>query len=976
MSYTSIMNDGFNMKRQMDNGSLIIDPELKQGKALLRRRSKMQKSVRIRSKDLMKEGFTNMKGSNFQQAVVQQNNDEIQDLIGMQNAYDSTMQQWSSQYTNLVKQIKDKPEQYINCVKECQSSKDGQLLSACLFGCNTGKFVSSSALWRGPKPVPPLFDLEAIAAGLAVAALILAVVACPPCAAAATAVCAEIASVGATFAAGMSALAESIAAFGGIGEMIAAGEAAVSELAATIGEAAAQLVVNVMSAASSFLSSAAGWASSVSLEGLADSAFVETFGSWMEAAGEALSQLGTYFSSLASDATAALSNIGTLFDALPSLDMSAFAGTFEVGGAAASAGESAAASSFALNMSAGELAGFLTAYTAAGVSGIAVYAMIMESVNRPDVTWDSLSEEQQRKFVAFLMKQPGATLDSSMGLSPSENKNLVYYHSKEGFTNPGSPPQPHLIASVSVDGNVFNNDNSVATNTMGSIGPGGWSNRANTDDTNTNLRNKLNTMMSSKPVQAPGAIFGQKGPIESATTPQEMKSVNPSGIHSLLETSTSTFSNILKGLSNDTLVKQMASANISPEDLSKGLKQLENQWSNIFKASCSKGIGMGKNKDGTSNFTGHKQYCKSWTGTSNGRSGYYGDKYILNSDGTKNDDKFEKSPINLYNVTSVGDQADKEAGRFGCDVAIPGTVNNGLGGPGYCTCIDGTTIYMDAGHPTVSCNDLCNPKNIQDKGSKNLFYHNPNNWKPSILPPNSSTTTGIKAFNQSDNTNSKPWLQCGSGGNQPPECPEGMIQDPTSGVSKQASCGTYDSDPWWEFWRDDEVNNLGRKCVVPLPEGGNIKMQGPGTSTMIDNGMGLNIPKGYKKLPTPTELTSACSDIKYANLYIEILKFRALDIILNAKTEIMGKAIDNASKGINKVKLQQSAVGRKLLRDMQKYKKTYDEFQKNSQRKNQLAGMYEDINFKSQSANISYYIWFILAISGMFLVIKKLKSSN
>ena len=45
-------------------------------------------------------------------------------------------------------------------------------------------------------------------------------------------------------------------------------------------------------------------------------------------------------------------------------------------------------------------------------------------------------------------------------------------------------------------------------------------------------------------------------------------------------------------------------------------------------------------------------------------------------------------------------------------------------------------------------------------------------------------------------------------------------------------------------------------------------------------------------------------------------------------------------------------------------------------KKNQLDGMYEDINFKSQSVNISYYIWFILAISGMFLVIKKLKSSN
>ena len=57
MSYTSIMNDGFNMKRNIDNQSLISDPELKQGQALLRRRSKMKKSVRVRSKELMKEGF-------------------------------------------------------------------------------------------------------------------------------------------------------------------------------------------------------------------------------------------------------------------------------------------------------------------------------------------------------------------------------------------------------------------------------------------------------------------------------------------------------------------------------------------------------------------------------------------------------------------------------------------------------------------------------------------------------------------------------------------------------------------------------------------------------------------------------------------------------------------------------------------------------------------------------------------------------
>ena len=41
---------------------------------------------------------------------------------------------------------------------------------------------------------------------------------------------------------------------------------------------------------------------------------------------------------------------------------------------------------------------------------------------------------------------------------------------------------------------------------------------------------------------------------------------------------------------------------------------------------------------------------------------------------------------------------------------------------------------------------------------------------------------------------------------------------------------------------------------------------------------------------------------------------------------------------------------------------------------NLLDGMVEDISFKKDSANLNYYLWFALAISGMLLVIKNVKN--
>ncbi len=980
MSYTSIMNDGFNMKRQMDNGSLIIDPELKQGKALLRRRSKMQKSVRIRSKDLMKEGFTNMKGSNFQQAVVQQNNDEIQDLIGMQNAYDSTMEQWSGQYRNLVETIKAKPKEYTDCVTMCQKTNKKQALNACLYGCGIGKFTTNSAKWRGPQPNPPW--AAALFAGIAVAALAVLALSCLPCLA------------------GACEAAEVVADSAELGEAIEAGETAV-EGAEEAEEGLMDL--NKLRSALQAIKNAFQFGEDASEEAEVEEAGEEGEEGEEEAQEfnrmkKAMEDMKKLRDRLKQASRAfrdyiqrSLANEGE--EVATDEEVDSAITTNGASGDAASGGESDTMQSLrnmwrSLKMPKANLSKFATNFMIGGVSGVATFAILMKTLNREDYTWGNATEQQKRSWIAWMLSQPGGQLNTSMGASPQDNKNLVYYHSsaKEAFTNPGSPPQPHSIASVSADGDIYSSV-SNATNQMGSIGPAGWKNRnseptnnKNINQANINLRNQINTSLSSKPVHSASEIWGGSGPIESATDLSEMNNVNSAGIHAELEKTTKVFSSLLSGLQNDPLVKQMKSVQGNPEILSKGLNTLENKWKSIFKNACKSGIGSG------SNFAGHKQYCESWTNTSNGRSGIYGDNYIVDPTGSIKESVWDGSDIGfvgtttkLHNVTTVGSDDDRSAGRFGCDVAIEGTMQNGIGGSGYCTCVDGTKIYMDTGHPTISCNDLCNPVNVRDAGSKNLFYHNPNNWMPSIVPPDAKYKQGVKAFNQTSGTKDTPWLQCGDGSGEPDGCPDGMTQ--YGNVEPNKNCGQYDDDTGflgihWPWMKKNMKTIKGRRCVLPLPKGGNITQKGPGGGNMIDNGMGLQIPKGYKKLPSPTELIDTCSDVKYANLYIEILKFRVLDAILDAKTEIMGKAIDNASKGINKVKLQQSAVGRKLLRDMQKYKKTYDAFQKNSQRKNQLAGMYEDINFKSQSANISYYIWFILAISGMFLVIKKLKSSN
>jgi hypothetical protein len=203
----------------------------------------------------------------------------------------------------------------------------------------------------------------------------------------------------------------------------------------------------------------------------------------------------------------------------------------------------------------------------------------------------------------------------------------------------------------------------------------------------------------------------------------------------------------------------------------------------------------------------------------------------------------------------------------------------------------------------------------------------------------------------------------------PPKCSgNGMFTDGTGTYAECSEDGSIveELDP---NRRSD--TGQGRACVYPLPPGGNKPLIAP---IHTDNGMGGNIPIGYTPLPTPTELINTCSEVPYANIYIELLSLKTLELVLGAKSEIMFEVIKKSNIARRATLLKQSSAGRKLLSNIEKYKSVYRRFGDNKQKKNQLQGMFEDVSNKNASYNISYYIWFILAISGMMLVIKKVKN--
>ena len=64
---------------------------------------------------------------------------------------------WNGKYNELLSQIDNNKGLYQQCLDACNKHKDRDLLTACIYGCTSGKYISAGAAYRGPAPPPAGF---------------------------------------------------------------------------------------------------------------------------------------------------------------------------------------------------------------------------------------------------------------------------------------------------------------------------------------------------------------------------------------------------------------------------------------------------------------------------------------------------------------------------------------------------------------------------------------------------------------------------------------------------------------------------------------------------------------------------------------------------------------------------------------------------------------------------------------------------
>lgn len=548
--------------------------------------------------------------------------------------------------------------------------------------------------------------------------------------------------------------------------------------------------------------------------------------------------------------------------------------------------------------------------------------------------------------------------------------------STEGFTT--QAPQTTGQASDSIPDNV---------KVMGTYGPTGYGKGT---DGKVQASQAINNMLASKPKKGDFNLLKQFDNTHGWNfTKGDPQQTNPSGLFSIKENATATAAfNLSKTLSNDPLVIQMQNTNIDATNIGPYVEKLRSNWKGIFDNSCKVAIGgFGNVQTGTTSvnsgpFAGHSQNCKSWVNTAEDRSGYYNtisgnQPFTVNSQGIKQ--PFSATPIPLANVAPKG-----------CDAVIPGSRSSDtqLGGSGYCICADGTKAgFVDNNHASFTCNEACAPQN--KSLHKQPLYHNTKNWKPA-LPYNTyhgSKTVTNAAEAASGSKASAPFLQCGNlikqsnGTYVPgpvPECPNGMeaapwpvSADPTCGYEswdrQRRKCEGFMGICWFGGWVGEDrdagsATAKGQRCRYTSPAGYN--------KPAVDNIGKLG------KLPTQSQLLDSCSggdgDTPYQNLYLDMLQLKVLGLVMQQKAAIIYKVIKESYSGSRATALKRTEVGTSILKNMKLYESSYKNYRAQQNKRHQTDGMFEDIMLKSKSTNISYYLWFALAMSGMGLVIKQL----
>lgn len=97
---------------------------------------------------------------------------------------------------------------------------------------------------------------------------------------------------------------------------------------------------------------------------------------------------------------------------------------------------------------------------------------------------------------------------------------------------------------------------------------------------------------------------------------------------------------------------------------------------------------------------------------------------------------------------------------------------------------------------------------------------------------------------------------------------------------------------------------------------------------------------------------------------------------VNIGARLIGNDMIDSYKKINKATTLIHQNETDISKNINDYTPEYEKYNTHKAEKNRMIGMLEDVVLKNKSVNIGYYVWLILAMSGVFIVINQLRKSN
>jgi len=360
------------------------------------------------------------------------------------------------------------------------------------------------------------------------------------------------------------------------------------------------------------------------------------------------------------------------------------------------------------------------------------------------------------------------------------------------------------------------------------------------------------------------------------------------------------------------------------------------------------------------------RYCSGWQSTGGGMSGFYG----AGENGS---------------FTPMSSAAD-------CDATIDSDES------GYCTCIDGRKVgFVDTGHAAFTCNDLCSPQNknalgVVSSGESGQpdqpLYNNAANWQKEIPCPSQGSgdegqycvaRPGYPMTVDEDDANQTALCNAIGGGGcctwtEHPIYPNQCVRTGNTFCSgKKDTYETYSGNLFSDEETTTTVDWGGGYC--PTQPTANAP-----AATYQNNITSENI----VPLPTTSQLIQQCEDQMaafgspelgptFGTLYSDILALGQIEQKMEQQAEAIYAKIKSSSTTRNQVALTRSSAGQRLLKHLDTYEKIYRRLHTTEQKELNMMARAEDANLKAGSGKITYIVWFILAISSMFLVIKHLR---